>query len=103
MDSTAWGHLSTAASCPASDDICDGDSKGMWWCSSEVRGGMYLCPEGAASMKFCPDSTVCEQPSYDVTESMDPSEHMCASAYTFSPYSLLSRAFKWLRLGGREI
>ena len=103
MDSTAWGHLSTVTSCPASDDICDGDGKDTWQCSSEVRGGMYLCPEGAASMEFCPDFTVCEEPSYEVTESMDPSEHMCASAHKFSTYSLLSRALKWIRLGGRAL
>ena len=32
MDATAWGHLSTVTSCPASDDICDGDGKDTWQC-----------------------------------------------------------------------
>lgn len=33
---------------------------------------MYLCPEGASSMEFCPDFTTCSEPSYEVTESMTP-------------------------------
>lgn len=87
MSKTAFNYLSDVSSCPPSDDICASSDYGFWYCSSNIPGAMYSCPDGAESMVFCPDYSLCFEPNQRVKSDSDPRDDMCSSSKTFTSSS----------------
>lgn len=84
MSMDAFSHLGTVSGCPIADDVCTASKKKSWWCSTNVRSGIYSCPEGAESMVFCPKHSPCVQPKRKISSRIvDPTALMCTSNRIF--------------------
>ena len=62
----------------------DGSGDDVWHCSSNLRGGMYTCPEGLESLVFCPDNRACVEPGTPVAAGAEPYDEMCPKPITSS-------------------
>ncbi len=90
---TSWQNLRSVLTCPPSDDLCAAADDDQWFCSSNVYGGMYKCPDGGESMKYCPNRSPCVQPKFPVRANgrTKPEDYMCTQqSRQFNSYNFLA-------------
>jgi hypothetical protein len=87
MSSEAFGRVHRSSTCPPVDDACSATDDGQWFCSQAVPGGIYRCPDRAASMVFCPKRSPCVQPEEGFsTGDVEAVKHaFCTSSKDFDP------------------
>ena len=83
----AFGRVHRSSTCPPVDDVCSATDDGQWFCSQAVPGGIYRCPDRAASMVFCPKRSPCVQPEEGFsTGDVEAVKHaFCTSSKDFDP------------------